>query len=174
MFDLILTFDFKFFAVIKDLKKVGKYVEDRGKMDSNYRYTPNELYDFTVRMLFKKSLHKADEYQITFAKRGKSDRTLALRKQLEDTRSRFLGHTKSATSKIEINAAEPRDHAGLQLTDYCLWAVQRAFERFEVRFLHAIWSKVSLIHDADEGSKPYGLYLTRKNLPPTEIELRNR
>lgn len=174
VFDLLVTMDFKFFAVVKDLREVRRYVLERNKMQSGYRYHPNELYDLTVRILFKHRLHKAESYQITFAKRGKSDRTQAFRTQLETARQHFVDQAQLAGSDINITALTPRESAGLQVADYCLWALQRAFERFEVRFLHAIWPKVSLIHDVDEQSQRYGLYRTRDQQPPAEEELRSR
>jgi len=35
-------------------------------------------------------------------------------------------------------------HAGLQVADYCLWALQRLFAKGEDRFLSLIWPKVGL------------------------------
>lgn len=176
VFELLLTMDFRFFAVVKDMRNVRSYVQGRNQMHSAYRYNPNELYDLTVRMLFKHRLHKSETYRITISPRGKSDRTAALRMQLETARSRFL-RTIGATPNpviIDIAIVRPEDNVGLQMVDYCLWALQRAYERHEVRFLHAIWPKVSLIHDVDEGSKPYGLYRTRKDPPPSEEEMKRR
>ncbi|MEO8270988.1 MAG: hypothetical protein ABI557_14795, partial [Aureliella sp.] len=63
----------------------------------------------------------------------------------------------------------------LQIADYCVWALQRCYERHEARFLHAIWSKVSLVHDVDDTSKAaYGAYLTRDKAPPNPGEIKNR
>lgn len=90
VFEMLLNLDFKFYAVVKDMRAVLRYVEDRNRMDANYRYHPNELYDLTVRMLFKQRLHEYDHYRICFARRGKSDRTKALRDHLEQTRQKFL------------------------------------------------------------------------------------
>jgi len=57
VFELLLALDFKFYAVVKDMRAVLRYVESRNRMDSGYRYRPNDLYDLTVRMLFKQRLH---------------------------------------------------------------------------------------------------------------------
>ena len=63
--------------------------------------------------------------------------------------------------------AYPWEHPCLQLADYCLWALQRCYERHEERFLNALWPKVSLVHDVDDpGGKGYGSYLTRQGPPP--------
>jgi len=176
VFELILNHDFKFFAVIKDMKCVLEYVKSRNQMDSSYKYTPNELYDLTVRMLFKQQLHKHDHYRVVFARRGKSDRTKALLKELHVARQAFLDDKNIATdSTMDVEPAHSWERPGLQLADYCLWALQRCYERGEDRFLKAIWHKVSLIHDVDDPEgKQYGTYLHKKKAPPDVRKIKNR
>ena len=176
VFELITTLDFKFYAVIKDMRAVRDYVGRRNALDSAYRYQPNELYDLTVRMLFKQRLHKDDHYRVVFARRGKSDRTAALRTQLEETRERFLAkHQLTSEATLEIMPANPWEQPAVQLADYCLWALQRCYEKHEGRFLNAIWPKVSLIHDVDDpGGKVYGTYLSRKGSPPDPEKIKSR
>ena len=176
VFEALLNIDFKFFAVIKDMRVVLKYVEGRNRMNATYRYQPNELYDLTVRMLFKNKLHTQDRYRITFARRGKSDRTKALMDQLEVARAAFLKqYPQTSESEIEIIPAYPWESPCLQIADYCVWALQRCYERQEARFLNAIWSKVSLVHDADDISvAAYGKYMTREKEPPKPEEIKNR
>ncbi|MBD5781055.1 DUF3800 domain-containing protein [Pelagicoccus sp. NFK12] len=176
VFELLVELDFKFFAVIKDMRKVLEYVESRNRMDSDYRYHPNELYDFTVRMLFKQRLHKLDRYRICFARRGKSDRTKALKVELLKTKQRFLSEREiNHEGELEICPSYPWLSPCLQVADYCLWALQRCYERGESRFLRAIWHKVSLIIDADDpDGKAYGTYLTRKAAPPDPQKIKNR
>lgn len=176
VFELVTQIDFKFFAVIKDMHQVLEYVQSRNQMDSNYRYHPNELYDFTVRMLFKERLHKHDHYQICFARRGKSDRTKVLQQELTKAKQKFLSERDlEHDSILQITPRFPWQSPCLQLVDYCLWALQRCYEKHESRFLQAIWPKVSLIIDADDpNGKSYGTYLTRKSLPPDTQKIKNR
>lgn len=176
MFELITTLDFKFYAVIKDMRAVRDYVDRRNRMDSLYRYRPNELYDLTARMLFKKNLHKEDHYRVIFARRGHSDRTAALREQLEQTKKRFLEeHGIISASTLEIIPADPWDEPCLQLADYCLWALQRCYGKGEPRFLHAIWPKVSMIHDVDDpDGAEYGTYFNRRGYPPNPAKIKSR
>jgi len=176
VFDLLTTLDFKFYAVIKDMRAVRDYVARRNRMDSAYRYQPNELYDLTVRMLFKQRLHKDDHYRVVFARRGSSDRTEALHDQLRQTRGRFLAELQlSSPVTLEIVPAYPWERPVLQIADYCLWALQRCYEKHEARFLNAIWPKVSLIHDVDDPTGPgYGVYLSRKGSPPDPQKVKSR
>jgi hypothetical protein len=89
VFSLLMKYELRFFAVVRDKRKVLDYVRQRNLTDSSYHYNPNELYDYLVRSLFKDRLHKDDEYQICFARRGKSDRTEALATALGAARKKF-------------------------------------------------------------------------------------
>lgn len=172
----LLTLDFKFFAVVKSMKAVLDYVRSRNLMDSSYRYQPNELYDLTVRMLFKHRLHKHHAYRIVFARRGQRNRTDALREQLRLTRDRFLHQIRQPAehTSLEVIPAYPHESAGLQVADYCLWAVQRLFEKEEDRYLQMLWQKVSLIHDVDDTCQNrYGCYYTKRR-PLTVANIKNR
>lgn len=177
VFELLVTLDFKFYAVIKDMRQVRDYVKRRNAMDSKYRYHPNELYDLTVRMLFKQRLHKEDHYRVIFARRGKSDRTEALTFELQHARTRFLAeHQMSSSATVEINPAHPWEQPCIQVGDYCMWALQRCYETGESRFLNAIWPKVSIIQDVDDpdGKVGYGSYLSRKGSPPDPEKIKRR
>lgn len=177
VFELLTGLDFKFYAVIKDMRKVAEYVQRRNQMDGTYRYHPNELYDLTVRMLFHERLHTNEHCKVVFARRGNSDRTAALRAQLEHTRQEYLAKRAiTAATTLEILPAYPWEQAGVQVADYCLWALQRCYEKHEARFLHALWSKVSLIQDVDDPAAKanYGSYLRRKDSPPDPQKIKSR
>lgn len=165
----------RFYAVIRD--KLSVLTEVRTY--KHKRYHPNLLYDQLVKRLFKDRLHKEDEYTITFATRGKSDRTLALKSALETARKRFEKKWKiHSDATIQICAVPAASNPCVQAADYFLWAVQRCFERREDRYLDYIWSQCRLIWDVDDRRKnKYGVYYTQKtplsveNLPKLEIEL---
>lgn len=176
VFAVLLRHPIKFSCVVKSMSAVQAYVHGRNAMDSTYRYHPNELYDLTVRRLFKERLHKHASYEVIFARRGKSDRTRALREQLLLARRRFLdGRGVESNSTVEVLPSHPHEHAGLQTVDYFLWAVQRLFERGEERFVELIWPKLSLLIDIDDKSQnAYGRYYTRKDAPLTAERMKQR
>jgi hypothetical protein len=124
----------------------------------------SKLYDYLVRRLFKDLLHKDDEYYIHFAKRGKSDRTVALREALEAARHRFSvqwGITSGAPT--HVIASTPLAHGGLQAVDYFLWALQRLYECREDRYVELLWPAFSLVNDLDDTRQArYGVYYSRK------------
>jgi hypothetical protein len=154
----------RFFAVVRSKKATLQYVQSRNRSDSVYRYQPNELYDYLVRVLFKDRLHQSDEYAIAFSRRGASDRTEALETALDQARHRFSekwGRRSSAV--IGVQSASPAGHGGLQAVDYFLWALQRVYERGEDRYIQMLWPRCSLVRDIDDNRKTaYGVYYQKK------------
>lgn len=154
----------RFFAVVRNKHKLLDYVRQRNEHDPAYRYNPNELYDYLVRLLFKNLLHKDDEYNITFARRGKADRTAALRAALETARQRFAAQWKIISSApMHVKPSTPPGCMGLQVVDYFLWALQRLYERREERYVEFLWPAFRLVHDLDDTRQAkYGVYYTQK------------
>lgn len=173
VFGLLLRHEVRFFAVIRDKRYVAEYVKSRNMIDMGYKYNENDLYDYLIRRLFKDRLHKESSHTIVFAKRGNSDRTEALRKALESAKLHFQRQWgKTSESQTTVACDRPERHAGLQAVDYFMWALQRAYERKEGRFIELLWPKVSLVQDIDDTRKaPYGAYYTRKK-PLTTTALR--
>ncbi|MFW6162303.1 MAG: DUF3800 domain-containing protein [Planctomycetota bacterium] len=175
VFSLLLRHHLRFFAVVCDKLAVLDYVRRRGEHDAAHRYHPNELYDYLVRRLFRDRLHKDDGYRIHFARRGSSDRTVALREALEAARQRFAEKTGiAAATPIDVIATTPPACPGLQAADYALWALQRLYERGEERFVALLWPIFRLAHDIhDKREADYGRYYTQKR-PLTAAALEGR
>lgn len=154
----------RFFAVVKDMQAVLGYVNQRNSTDPNYRYRPNELYDLSVRLLFRDRLHMNDVYNITFARRGTADRTRALKASLELARGKFKEkYGIQGTGVINIRAEPSRNSPCLQATDYFLWATQRLYEMREERYIAYLGDKVKLVYDIDDTrSKQYGEFYNKK------------
>lgn len=164
VFALIQRHAIRFSAIVRDKVAILGYVRRRNDADATYHYRPNELYDQMVRRLFKERLHKQNVYRVCFARRGKADRTEALTQSLEIARRRFIEEQGvSAEVTIEVVPSSPIQEPSLQAVDYFLWAVQRAFERHEDRFLRLLWPQCSLVIDADDiREKGYGRYYTHQ------------
>ena len=170
VFKVLERHDFSFYAVVRTMSAVARRVKELNERDPTYRYRPTELYDSAVRRLFNRKLHTRPAFDVIFASRGKA-RTQALREHLLKAQA----ESKKATgtypdAAIHVRAMPAHQHAGLQVADYCLWALQRLFTKEEDRFLSLIWPKVGLILDADDISeKPYGTYHTKKR-PPMDLQ----
>jgi Protein of unknown function (DUF3800) len=168
VFKLLARHEMKFYAVVRDMRYVLAYVQERNARDANYRYHPNELYDQTVARLFKDRLHSYETCKINFAVRGTADRTRAFQDALTLARSRFEQKwNKPVNTQIELIASSPRKEPCIQAVDYMLWALQRYYCKGESRFIEMLWGKVGLIHDVDDKAlAAYGTYYTKKKPLP--------
>lgn len=164
VFSLLTKYNLRFFAVVRDKLRVVEYVQQRNKTELSYRYHPNELYDYMVRRLFKNLLHKDDGYEIYFSKRGKEDRTAALKQALERARERFTAQWGiQSSAPITVYPRIPRGCGGLQAVDYFMWSLQRFYERREERYVELLWPAFHLVHDLDDTRQnEYGRYYTQK------------
>lgn len=154
----------RYFAVVTDKWRVLEYVRQQNIRNPDYRYHPNELYDYLTRRLFKNLLHKDGGYEIVFAKRGTSDRTSALQKAIEAARERFAKQWGVAANvPIHVSSSTPAEQAGIQAVDYFTWALQRLYERGEDRYLNYLWDSIHLVQDIDDKrAAGYGVYYTQK------------
>ena len=181
VYKILLRHEFRFTAVIKSKRTVLDYVKSRNQQDKNYWYHEDELYDFILRRLLKERLHQHDAYRVTFAIRGNKKRSAEFRAAIEHSRAAFLKEKQiSSLAAVEVIPAYSRDEAGLQVVDYCLWALQRVCEKPDEagcdRYLNPLWEagKISLVVDCDDTSKAsYGEYYTKKK-PLLPAAFRNR
>ena len=156
--------DLCFIAVVKDKLKVVQYATERKIENSEYNYNPNELYDLLTRRLFKNHLHLASEYIICYSIRGKKPRTNAFGDCLETAQQRFIKeHQIESSTKLVLLPTESKNEPCLQATDYFLWALQRFYEKNEIRYLEYLKEKYKLIIDIDDTrNNPYGEYYDSK------------
>ena len=156
--------ELRFFAVVADKWRALEYVREQNESNPDYRYHPNELYDYLIPRLFKERLHQSSEYHITFSKRGKSDRTAALRRALQIARDRFAEQQNViSNASLQVSEAAPKAQAGLQAVDYFIWALQRLYERGEERYVNYLWRDFRLVHDIDDRREAgYGVRHTQK------------
>ena len=156
--------ELRFFAVVAEKWHVLEYVRQRNESDPDNRYHPNELYDYLIRRLFKERLHKSSRFRILFSKRGKADRTAALRKALTTTQNRFAKqHDLASDASLQVSEAPAKEQAGLQAVDYFVWALQRLYERHDERYVTYLWRAFRLVQDVDDRRRGgYGMYYTQK------------
>lgn len=107
---------------------------------------------------------------MVIARRGRSSRQEALKTALHRARDGFNRRWNTTHDQpISIEVAVPSDHAGLQVTDYLLWAIQRLYETREDRYFGVVADHFSVIHDWDDTrEKGYGRFYTRTD--PLTIE----
>ena len=155
----------RFSAVVADKWRVLEYVRQQNETNPDYHYHPNNLYDYLIPRLFKERLNQYSRYDITFSKRGKSNRTVALRQGLEkarDSSAKLQNITVEAS--LGVTVTSPKQHAGLQAVDYFAWALQRLYERGEDRYVKYLWEAFRLVQDIDDRrAAGHGVNYTQKN-----------
>lgn len=149
VFKLLLTFDLRFSAVVRDKSALLAYVQQRNELEANYRYKGDELYDSLVEELFRRFHPLNEDTRICFARRGNKTRTHAFKTAIEEAETTFERQYGFRRPQAQVIASTPKRNAGLQAVDYFLWALQRYYEREESRYVELIWPKVLEVHDMD-------------------------
>lgn len=167
VFQVLLNHDISLSAVVRDKLRAAEIVTDFRRINPQYRYKQEQLYDDLVRRLLRDKLHSDSSYAIIFARRGQSDRTKALQDALEKGRQQWCascGIKHDPPPDVSVMTQYPHENAGLQVVDYFLWALQRCYERKEDRFIRLLWPKVESVWDCDCGAAadPKGIYYTKE------------
>jgi len=154
VFELLLRHKIKFYAVVKDKQQLAVEVFARNKIDPDYRYHPNKLYDSLVQELFSRLHGLPKTTNICFAQRFGNDRTHALKQALEEANRIFAQSFGFMNPTVNhVTNSTPHQIVPLQAVDYMLWALQRFYERKEERYLTTIWPLVGQIIDLDGAVK---------------------
>ncbi len=163
VFRLIRSLQPRFWIAIR--RKSSLIDLARTRHASGSRLNANEIYDDLVKRTFRDRLHKGDAIRISFARRGKRNRDEALSAALQAARKNFMKkHGEVDSPPLRVLSNVPSQDAGLQIADYGLWAVQRAFERDEWRYFEYLRDRYRLIIDLDDKRhKPYGTYYSDRN-----------
>lgn len=165
VFQLLRECAVRFHAVVRDKRAVLAYVRQENERFPNYRYSPDELYDSLIRLLFQDRLHKRDRCEITFSRRGTKPRTKALRAALHHARPGLPRQWEYGRDRpVAVHDLPTIECAPLQAVDYFLWATQRWFERGQSRYLEFIWPRVVLIHAVDDVKRdPRGTHYSQRS-----------
>lgn len=125
------------------------------------------IYEELVTSIFQNRLHVPDENRIVFARRGRSDRNVALTSAIELAKWKFEARWKKGVDRPTTFASDtPSEVAGLQVGDYFPWALQRLLERAEPRYFEYLRAAYRLILDRDDTRRrPYGEFYTASSNP---------
>jgi hypothetical protein len=150
VFRLIMNFDWNFYAVVRTKSALLNDVRQCREREPGYRYRGDEIYDMMVEELFWRHPQISGRLDICFARRGNKPRDHAFLAAIKRAETRFeLNCGMRRAVDISVIASTPLDTAGLQVVDYCLWALQRYYERNEARYIELIWDRVVEIEDMD-------------------------
>lgn len=141
----------RFYAVVRDKRKVLADVQARNVLDPQYRYQENDLYDALTTRLFERFQGGiTGEVKVCFSARGARDRTRALGTAIRRAEDAFEdGFGFRRETEVTVTGMGTAEHGALQAVDYYLWPLQRFFERRETRHARLIWPRVGEVVDLD-------------------------
>ena len=166
----------KFFEYIKTLNCTFEVVVGRKNIEryeTKHKGREEYFYADMLSHLLKNKLAKGEKFILHISERGKSTKNhnldLALRKA-EQRYKQKKGETSEVKTKVIFNVNYPTLDPLLNVADYLCWAVQRVFERGEMRYYNFLKEKISLVIDVYDVSKyeKWGNYYSPKN--PLTVE----
>lgn len=141
---------------------VARKIEPMFKND--FKSSSDAFYDRLVTHLFRNQLHIAEQNIIVFARRNTKSRQHALGNAVQTAVNNFWNkHPDAPHVDVKVGTDEPLQEPALQAADYVLWAVQRAFERREMRYFDCLRDKIQLVWDIFDFSNKKGIYDRDKN-----------
>lgn len=165
VFKLLPQFNVKVQVAIKRKGELALFAKQMFDL-TNQKIKENEIYDELIKRLFRNVLHKAQENVILFARRGVSNRNIALEQAIQNAKRNFeIAYNKKSDKPVKIYSSYSHESYGLQVIDYYLWALQRMFEKGEDRFFELVKNDYRLIMDLDDTrNKPYGEWYSDSNM----------
>lgn len=158
-FDFIKTLDCSFEAVVA--RKIPElFIKKHNNKEA-------EFYADLLSHLLKNKLELGDKLVLNIARRGSSTRHTTLTMALDKATRRFdrKHPAKQIETKVVFNIQSPSEEPLLNVADYFCWAIQRVFERGEIRFYEFLIDKISLVVDLYDREKWEGSrnYYTKNN-----------
>jgi hypothetical protein len=124
-----------------------------------FKCSTHTFYDDLVSKLFENVLHRKAQNVIYFSARSSKKRLAplldAVRKGVERFEEKWA---RKVNSTVDILVQTPSDEPCLQIIDYALWAVHRAYTKGEMRYFETIRDKFSLISDPYDRAKYPNVY----------------
>ncbi len=140
VFDCLDKLDFSVQIVVA--RKVEQIFKTR------HHQSQDAFYSDLTSKLFERQLHLANRNTILFARRGDKAKQHTLRAAVEAGVAAFRQKYPTATAtSVEVQTAYAAEEPLLQAADYALWAVQRAFERQEMRYFEFLGEKIEVVWD---------------------------
>lgn len=164
----------KVFKLLKTLNFKAEFVVGR-KVESIFRSKhkgrESLFYNDLVSKLFENKLHVASKNYIYFAVRGSKTKQLPFEDAIQTAIMAFENKWNIKNeSEINIEPQSPSGEPCLQVVDYVLWAVQRAFAKGDMRFYRFIEDKISFLVDIYDFKKyPNNFYNKRNKFDTTKM-----
>ncbi len=120
-----------------------------GLYENKHNGKEAEFYADMLSHLLKNKLAKDGKLILNIAGRGQSTRNTNLQAGLDKaiSRSRIKNSARLVTTNVVFNVQNHHTEPLLNIADYFCWAVQRVFERGEMRYYNYLREKISLVVD---------------------------
>jgi hypothetical protein len=136
-----------------------------------FDFSNPKLYEYLVSKLFENRLHLYKHIDIYFAEMGNTVRERNMQSALEEAMRSFRGKWgRENDSEIRVFIQSPSQIPMLQVVDYALWTINRAYERGDFRYYRFLSEKIALVQDIfDTKNYPNTYYSPKRPLDPEKI-----
>ncbi len=156
------------YKLIESLDFESQFIVARKRRDTflrTFKGKPHKFYDHLVAHLFSNVLHRAKRNHVYFAKRGDRDRQAPFESAIRNGVAKFEEKWKTTVDvEVTVQAQTPSGEPCLQIIDYVIWAIQRAFVKREMRYFDYVREKIALVVDLyDTERYPKNFYDRERN-----------
>jgi hypothetical protein len=163
VFRLLKREDFRAFIVVAR--------KNEALFRKKFDLKPDKLYQYLVSKLFENRLHLYKHIDIYFASMGNIVRERTMWNAINEAIASFEKKWKKQNSnEIRVFVQQSSQLPMLQVVDYVLWTVNRAYERNDFRYYRFLSEKISLIQDVFDVEKyPHTYYTPQDPLDPKKM-----
>lgn len=139
------------YKAIKSMKFKSEFIVARKEeqvFKKSHLGKENIFYNDMVTKLFETRMHVSQASSIYFAVRGNKARQEPLSEAIQNAKLAFERHYDTKiNSLVDVYPQTMTGEPCLQVADYMLWALHRAYTKGEMRYLDYVQDKVSFIWD---------------------------
>jgi hypothetical protein len=163
VFKLLRQMDFTTFAVVAR--------KSEALFRKKFDFSNPKLYEYLVSKLFENRLHLYKRIDIYFAEMGNTVRERNMQSALEEAMQSFRRKwDRENESEIRVFIQSPSQIPMLQVADYALWTINRAYERGDFRYYRFLSERIALVQDIfDTKNYPNTYYSPKRPLDPEKI-----
>lgn len=149
VFEVIKPFKVRISAAFRRKAHLAWAAVNRQCCGGDYEAGRHRMYDNLVMRLMKRRLKPRTSHHIVIANRFNRVCTAAIENALLRVDSKYSAE-RQYERQIALTTAMPSAHAGLQVVDYYLWALQRVLEKDDWTYFDQLQEGFGGIYDVDD------------------------
>lgn len=146
------------YKAISKLKFKSEFIvarKEEERFKKSHLGKENVFYNDLVTQLFSSRTHVSQASKIYFAVRGNKVRQAPLSEAIQNAKLSFERlHETKVSSIVDVYPQTMTGEPCLQVADYMLWALQRAYTQGDMRYYNFIKNKVAFIWDIYDSKLP--------------------